>query len=529
MKQPKPQPENYDSLITNINNGYIKIPKFQRDFVWSINDSADLLDSIIKGYPIGTFILWKTRERMGSVKELGSADLPPTPEGDFVQYVLDGQQRLASLFVVVKGLQVKKDNKLIDYSKIYVDLDKDIDSDEPIITAEKPVNNCITVYDLLSKNNISYFINNYMPHIDIIEDYRERFKTYDFSTIILRDYPIEAAVETFTRINTKGTELSLFEIMSAKTYDENKNFDLQIKYNELQENLENIGYDTIPSSTVLQCISMNLVGECTRKTILKLDKNKIIDVWDETVDSIKEAVDYFRTFYRIPASRLLPYNALIVPFSYFFYKNQDRPNDEQEKYLQEYFWRSSLSYRFSSAVETRLGQDVKKRINKIIKGNKPDYDFNVLQDKEEIKEWWFSTGDSYCKAILCLFAYFEPKSFNNNGRVILDNSALKQSNSRNFHHFFPRSYLEKKKIENANSIVNITLVDELLNKRKIRAKSPSKYMNEFKKNNPNLNKTMKSHLISNLDTFGIWDNDYERFLDKRSEKIVKELKKRIEI
>ena len=102
-------------------------------------------------------------------------------------------------------------------------------------------------------------------------------------------------------------------------------------------------------------------------------------------------------------------------------------------------------------------------------------------------------------------------------------------NSRNFHHFFPRSYLEKKKIENANSIVNITLVDELLNKRKIRAKSPSKYMNEFKKNNPNLNKTMKSHLISNLDTFGIWDNDYERFLDKRSEKIVKELKKRIEI
>lgn len=104
MKQPKPQPEKYNDLITDIRRGYIKIPKFQRDFVWGIGDTAKLLDSIIKGYPIGTFILWKTRERLSSVKNIGSADLPPTPEGDSVRYVLDGQQRLASLFVVLEGL-----------------------------------------------------------------------------------------------------------------------------------------------------------------------------------------------------------------------------------------------------------------------------------------------------------------------------------------------------------------------------------------------------------------------------------------
>lgn len=315
--------------------------------------------------------------------------------------------------------------------------------------------------------------------------------------------------------------------MSAKTYDEIKNFDLQEKYAELQEDLGN-GYNTIPSSTVLQCLSLNLVKECTRRAILKLNKDDVINVWDETVESIKEAIDYFRTFYRIPASRLLPYNALLVPFSYLFFTNKHKPDPVQEKFLQEYFWRSSLSYRFSSAVETKLGQDA-KRMDQIISGVKPEYDFNVLLDTEGVKAWGFSTGDSYCKAILCLFSYFNPKSFKNNGNIILDNSCLIQSNSRNYHHFFPLAYLRKNNIANGNSIVNITLVDDYLNKWEIGAKSPSQYMQKFKKGNPDLDETMKTHLISDLDKFGVWEDDYEKFLERRSERIVNELRKRIDI
>jgi len=528
MKQPKPQPEKYNDLITDIRRGYIKIPKFQRDFVWGIEDTAKLLDSIIKGYPIGTFILWKTRERLGSIKNIGGADLPPTPDGDSVRYVLDGQQRLASLFVVLEGLQVPKENKVIDYKEVYVDLDRDIDNDEPIITPERPVDSgWITVYDLLSKD-VSYFVDKYRDYINKIQNYRDRFTTYDFSTIALPDYPIDAAVEIFTRINTTGTELTLFEIMSAKTYDETKNFDLHEKYRDLQESLKDIEYGTIPSSTILQCLSLNLVEECTRKAILKLNKDDVINIWDMTVESVRGATDYFRTFYRVPASRLLPYNALLVPFSYFFFKNRDKPDPTQEKLLQEYFWRSSLSYRFSSGVETKLGQDA-KRINQIISEVRPTYDFNVLLDKEEMKNWGFSTGDSYCKAVLCLFAYSNPKSFKNNSNIILDNSWLKQSNSRNYHHFFPRAYLRKNNIANGNSIVNITLVDDYLNKRDIGAKSPSRYMQEFKRTNPDLDEAVKTHLISDLDEFGVWNDDYERFLNKRGEKIVNELRKRIEI
>jgi hypothetical protein len=526
MKQPKPQAEKYNDLMASIRRGYIKIPKFQRDLVWGIEDTAKLLDSIIKGYPIGTFILWKTRERLRSIKNLAGAELPPTPEGDSVQYVLDGQQRLASLFVVLEGLQVEKENKFIDYRQIYLDLDRHTEDDEAVITAEKPNGSkWITVYDLLS-NDISNFIENYREYIDKLQMYRERFTTYDFSTIVLQDYPIDAAVETFTRINTTGTELTLFEIMSAKTYDEARDFDLQEKYAELQEELETIRYDTIPSSTILQCLSVNLVKECTRRAILKLNKDDVINIWDETVESIREAIDYFRTFYRIPASRLLPYNALLVPFSYFFFSSKHRPDPSQEKLLQDYFWRSSLSYRFSSGADPKLGQDA-KRIDQIVQGQRPKYDFTGLVDKEEIKNYGFSTGDSYCKAILCLFAYCGPRSFRNNGTILLDNSWLKQSNSRNYHHFFPRAYLRRSNVENENSIVNITLVDDYLNKREIGAKPPSDYIRRFRTSNADLDETMKTHLIDDLQEFGVWHDDYEKFLEKRSQRITEELKRRI--
>ena len=84
---------------------------------------------------------------------------------------------------------------------------------------------------------------------------------------------------------------------------------------------------------------------------------------------------------------------------------------------------------------------------------------------EDIQWRWFSTGEAFCKAILCLFAYFQPKSFHNNSMVNINNSWLKQANSRNYHHFFPKSYLNKLGYQDwqANTIVNITIVDDYLN------------------------------------------------------------------
>ena len=122
MKQPKNQNEKYSVLFTDIDKGRIKIPQFQRDFVWTKAQTAALIDSILKGFPIGTFILWKTNDRLRHMRNIGNIELKEPRSGDPVQYVLDGQQRITSLYAVRKGIRITRDGKKIDYKDIAIDL-----------------------------------------------------------------------------------------------------------------------------------------------------------------------------------------------------------------------------------------------------------------------------------------------------------------------------------------------------------------------------------------------------------------------
>ena len=463
MRLPEPSSSNYNSLVTDIINGQIKIPQFQREFVWDINKSANLIDSIIKGYPIGTFIFWRTNERLRDVRNIGDFTLSNIPDGEYVNFVLDGQQRLTSLFAGLKGLKVKRDGKKEDnFEDIVLDLNSS--DDEKIVKLRSDIlekGSYISIKDLVD-GEYDILETYSKDHRKKIQKYRETIISYNFSIIIIKEVPIDVATEIFTRINVGGKPLSLFEIMVAKTYDYDKDFDLSKKYQQLIEELESAGYETISDATVLQTLSVILKKECTRKTILNLKKDDIIDSWDSTVDSIKKSIDYFKNFYRIPVSQLLPYNALIVPFSYYFFKMKDKPTGDKQKYLQDYFWRCSLSGRFSSSVESKLAQDIQK-IDKIIENQLPDYEWPVKIDKQFI-EWngYFSTSKSFIKAILCLYAYHLPKSFIDDSLVRIDNSWLKIASSKNYHHFFPKSYLYKKGLQEnyVNHIVNITIVDD---------------------------------------------------------------------
>jgi hypothetical protein len=316
--------------------------------------------------------------------------------------------------------------------------------------------------------------------------------------------------------------------MAAKTFDHEKNFDLSEKFQELIDNLKPFNYETISDATVLQTVSMILSKECKRQVILKLNKDEFIGIWEQIMDSIKRTVGYFKDSYRIPVSQLLPYNALVVAFSYFFFHHRDKPTGDKQKYLEDFFWRCSLSGRYSSAVESKLAQDV-KRIDQILAGELPSYDWSIDTSEEFIKNnGWFSAARSYIKAILCIYSYHQPKSFNDNAIVNINNYWLKQANSKNYHHFFPKAHLKKRDYEDfrINHILNITIVDDFLNKRVIGAKAPSIYMTQFQ-SNPDLTSTMMTHLIGNLNTFGIWDDNYDKFFDERAKIVSCELSKRI--
>lgn len=530
MQLPESQPKAFASLLISINEGQIKIPQFQREFVWTMQKSAGLIDSIIKGYPIGTFIFWRTKERLRSVKDIGGQLLPEPEEGESVDYVLDGQQRLTSLFASLEGVKLKRaSGQEDDFSEIFIDLEAE-ETDLIVITdaGQKDTRTLINIYNLL-KGDFKLLGSYPEKYHQKIGTYKSRIESYQYPIVQIKGASIDTATEIFTRINVGGKPLSIFQIMVAKTFDHEKDFDLVEKTEALLDNLRIVDYETISESTILQTMSVILSKECTKKAILQIEKRDFVDKWDAAKDAIERAVEYFKSYYRIPVSQLLPYNALVVPFSYFFYHHPDKPTGSKQKFLEDFFWRCALSGRYSASLESKIAQDIKK-IDEILHDKLPSYEWPIDTSEEFIKSnGSFTASRSYIKAILCVYAYVQPKSFNDGSIVNISNSWLKQANSKNYHHFFPKSYLKGKNYENSriNHILNITIVDDFLNKREIGAKPPSKYMTKFKNENESLQLIMSTHLIGNLDEFGIWNDDYDKFFDERAKVVSRELSKRI--
>lgn len=542
LLQPENNNKKYESLFNEIDTGQIKLPMFQREFVWEKEQSAKLIDSIIKGFPIGTFILWKTREELRSYKDVGNHKLPDTPKGDYVQYILDGQQRITSLYAIRKGIRISKDGKEVDYKDIFIDLSTSPETDEPLTTTEIPVGDdagrYISVHRLLTSQISDLFDDFDKGKLRTIEFYKGKLVNYDFSTITIKDYPIEIACEIFSRINTGGKSLTIFEIMVAKTYDESKSFDLADKFEILRDGSEEekrclaeAKFDTLPESVIMQCVSAITSRAIRGRDILKVRRDVFIENWSPMVDSLFSAVDFVRTELRIPVSHLLPYPAIMVPLTYFFFKTKNKkPSNNQIKRLEQFFYWCGVTERYSSASDSKVMDDFNK-MDSIVKGESPAYsDGELTISTDFIKKTYFSTGNAFCKSILCLFVYNQPRSFDTDGIVILDNSNLKIASSRNYHHFFPKKYLEvhHKDVE-ANLIANITLIDGYSNKHKIGKKPPSEYISKFSEDNSQLENTLRSHLINDLVGFGIDSNDYSMFIDKRSSEISNALSKKLNL
>lgn len=315
--QPEPRPKNFRTLMTEIENGQVKIPQFQRDFVWDLKKSAKLVDSLLKGYPIGTFILWKTKELLRTVRNLGDHTLPSTPEGDYSLQVLDGQQRLTSLYAAVHGLTVEVSGKTQEFSKLLVNLAARGEEEFVVVDAEEADDQAlISVKDLLTAKLTKLKLPE--KHLERIEVLRERLHTYSFSVIEVKEAPIEVATEIFTRINVTGKALTVFEIMVAKTFNPSKEFDLAVATDALYDQLAKVGYSTVPHHVVLQTVAAILRREVRTRTILALPRDEFIQAWPQALDALKLAIDHFRKTYRIPVSGLLPFGALLVPFAYFF-------------------------------------------------------------------------------------------------------------------------------------------------------------------------------------------------------------------
>ncbi|WP_210546115.1 DUF262 domain-containing protein [Rhodoferax sp. PAMC 29310] len=530
LLQPDNHNKKYEALFVEIDSGQIKLPMFQREFVWEKEQSAKLIDSILKGFPIGTFIFWKTKEELRSYKEVGNHKLPETDKGDYVQYILDGQQRITSLYAIRKGIRITKDGKVVDYRDIFINLDHDPENDEQIVVTEQQAGKrYVSVHRVLT-SQVTDLLDEFPARETLkkIEFYKNKLTNYDFSTITIKDYPIEVACEVFSRINTGGKSLTVFEIMVAKTYDEIKKFDLVEKYELLRDGSDSkkeclavAKFETLPESTIMQCVAAITLRAVRSRDILKIRRETFIDKWAPMEASLFMAIDFIRSELRVPVSQLVPYPALVVPLVYFFNATANKkPSKTQVQLLEQFFYWAGLTERYGSSTESKMSEDFNK-MDAIAKSVGPVYPSTELSiSAQRIAETWFSSGNGYCKSILCLLAYQQPKSFDTNGLVILDNSNLKIATSRNYHHFFPKAYLESVgKGQQPNLIANITLIDGYSNKHRIGKRAPSDYISKFANTNDTLAATLKTHLVQDIEGYGVIADDYTLFIEQRSKAI----------
>lgn len=534
IKQPENHSKKYSVLFADIDAGRTKLPMFQRDFVWDKVQTAKLLDSIIKGYPVGTFIFWKTRDRVRHYRNIGNISLPEPPSGDAIQYVLDGQQRITSLYAVRKGLRITRDGEEIDYKDICIDLSADPVGEEDAVLPEPPEGaKTISVHDVLTKG-ITDFDSYSADHRQKIHTCQAALTGYDFSVIEIPEYGIDVACDIFTRINTGGRALSLFEIMVAKTFDPASNFDLEEKYQELLEGgdddsvkcLADASFETIPAITILQCVSAHLSGGIRQSDILRLDRSAVTEAWPRVRETVFAAIDHLQSHLGVAVSRLLPYPVLLVPFSHFFDLNGLRPaTTEQCCFLAEYFYRASLGNRYTSGVGTKMLSDLHK-IAQIQKGERPSYQGEEFHlSPESLAERRFAINDAFSKAILCLLVSQGPRNLQNNGVVKVNNSWLRKSASKNIHHIFPKAWIKKhgKPGWDANSVANIMLAEEYLNQRVIRTKSPATYICSFAEENFSIQDSLATHLIYGECFNALQKNDYFTFINLRAQIITENI------
>jgi uncharacterized protein with ParB-like and HNH nuclease domain len=94
---PKPDVLRIEELVIRVKTGDIKLPKFQRPFVWKKTNILELLDSIYKGYPIGSILLWFTKQKLAKERNIADLAIDERNEEYPTNYLLDGQQRLSTL------------------------------------------------------------------------------------------------------------------------------------------------------------------------------------------------------------------------------------------------------------------------------------------------------------------------------------------------------------------------------------------------------------------------------------------------
>jgi len=516
-----------DRIMNRIEEGDIKIPAFQRGFVWNQEQVLALLDSIYRDYPIGSILLWKTSERLKSNRNIGGFLIPDREPEYPVNYVLDGQQRLATIYATFC-----KDRGRDPQNARYYDIDPDIFEiyfdldDDKFIPDGDLVNGHanLKMTSLLDADKFFDDVNKLnRKYRKRARDLQSKFMNYEIPVVTTTKRSKEEVGTIFERINNTGTRLTVLDLMVAWTWGEE--FHLREELDQIKEILDSKGFGETPDKIVLQCLA-GIIEETTKtKDILELKPENVRNSMDKLKSSLEKSIDFLSTGLNVTSRDFLPHSHQIVPLTFFF-SRVNTPNQEQSKILKQWFWKTSFSRRYSGSTDMKMNDDI-AFFEKVVDHDYSDinkYSYSV--DKTTLVNQKFSKSSPFARAFLLLLAQKNPLNLVNGNRVDLG-VALSEYNAKEYHHIFPRAFLKKKGLETyeINSLCNFCFLPADSNKI-IAGKSPSDYVFNVVPSS-SYSKILGSNMMP-LRKDIYQKNQYKTFLEERATLILQYLDSKIE-
>ena len=511
-------------LMNDMKQGRIRIPRFQRDFVWERTRINALLDSMFAEYPIGTIFLWNAPSEYNYLLRDGE-ELQQAPLQEQLGYtfILDGQQRLTSLYAVIFGLTLEDE----DYKNFVVDLAACGDSPLFLYRYQGPDNaRWVSVNTLLSASH-SFMLtlpNEYQARFAEVAD---TLRNYPFSIVTVLEMEIEDAIEIFERINQRGRRLSRYDLICATVMS--TDFDMRERTKtEIIEPLSAFG--ALEETSIPQALALNLKNSAEHKSQLELRTEEVRQVWNDTVECFKLAVDFLVQMLGVARADFVPYPAMLPVLNHYFFRATSKAiqSFEHRQQLEYWFWRVAFGERYSGASQTRMNEDA-RWIRQLLSYSESCPEYPIATERRLLNARMSQTS-AIRNGLLCLLNTLGPLDFRSQQKVALAGDHFSKFTLAERHHIFPVGFLKQQgsDAKRVHAIANFCFIPSDTNKW-IGDRAPSDYMKEIRDgydSQAEFERVMFTHLIPVGDDSGIWENEYDQFLSKRAGLMMDEIRRR---
>ncbi|PNW07912.1 hypothetical protein C1632_14055 [Microbacterium testaceum] len=407
MNETRSQDIPLEALLEGVHTGQVALPDFQRDFDWSDGEIRALVATVLMNWPVGSILLIEgsSNQEFYAPRAFEGA---PASVGDLVYIVLDGQQRLTSLYFALHGVgplrYFLKLEKNADYGDVNV-------IDELLISqaAEKPTSedsrrqheSGLLPLTALASPDAFYEWRDSLggdsaDQAWLTKIYRKHFShlaKFRMPAVIVDSEIAPAAIaRVFQRVNQGGMKLGSFDLMVAKTYSPRFNLRAawetsKVSFPSLRRHLDD---DGLPILTVL---ALRYLGDVRQSSVLKLTEETVRENWADAAEHYATAIEFVEQEFGVLDSNWVPYGQMLTVLGAVAYEH-DLNSIRQE--VARWFWTTGFGHRYDSASNTRAVSDYKR----IKDGQRESWD-ELRFIREEIVESTRGKRGSVHRSYLC--------------------------------------------------------------------------------------------------------------------------------